>query len=67
MNNFTKLEFVSEDLSLTIYQKVIVVIVWFSVMILGNSMLYGLIQFEKYGGDPLKRRIIDQVSKIKYM
>ena len=65
--NFTKLEFVSEDLSLTIYQKVIVVIVWFSVMILGNSMLYGLIQFEKYGGDPLKRRIIDQVSKIKYM
>ena len=65
--NFTKLEFVSEDLSLKIYQKIIGVIVWFSIMILGNSMLYGLIQFEKYGGDPLKRRIIDQVSKIKYI
>ena len=65
--NFTKFEYVSENLSLKMYQKIMVVIVWFSVMILGNIMLYGLIQFELNGGDPLKRRIIDQVSKIKYM
>ena len=64
--NFSRLEFVC-DLKLNMYQKVMVGIVWFSVMIVGNIMLYGLIQFELNGGDPLKRRIIDQVSKIKYI
>ena len=45
-------------------QKVMVGIVWFSVMIVGNIMLYGLIQFERNGGDPLKRRMVDQVINI---
>ena len=26
---------------------------------------YGLLQFDKHGGDPLKRRIIDQVRIVK--
>ena len=64
--NFTKLEFVCEDLNLNMYQKIMVGFVWFLVVIVGNIMLYGLIQFERNGGDPLKRRIIDQVSNILY-
>ena len=28
----------------------------------GNGLLLGLIQFDRLGGDPLKRRILDQVS-----
>ena len=61
--NFSRLEFVC-DLNLNMYQKVMVGIVWFSVMIVGNIMLYGLIQFERNGGDPLKRRMVDQVINI---
>ena len=61
--NFARLEFVC-DLNLNMYQKVMVGIVWFSVMIVGNIMLYGLIQFERNGGDPLKRRMVDQVINI---
>ena len=61
--NFARLEFVG-DLNLNMYQKVMVGIVWFSVMIVGNIMLYGLIQFERNGGDPLKRRMVDQVNNI---
>ena len=40
----------------------IILVIWFSVQFFGNGLLIGLIQFERFGGDPLKRRIIDQVS-----
>ena len=33
---------------------------------IGNGLLFGLIQFDRLGGDPLKRRITDQVSWILY-
>ena len=39
----------------------IVVIIWFVIQVFGNGMLLGLIQYDKYGNDPLKRRINDQV------
>ena len=59
---FTKCEFITEDMALNIYQKIYVSIIWIFVQIPGNFMLYNLIQFDRYGGDYLKRRIIDQVS-----
>ena len=42
----------------------IILVIWFSVQFLGNGLLIGLIQFDRFGEDPLKRRIIDQVSFI---
>ena len=35
---------------------------WILFQTVGNILLVGLIQFDREGGDPLKRRITDQVS-----
>ena len=59
--NITRYEFYPDDLTLGIYEKLLVSFVWFLVFFVGNTLLYGLIQFDRLGGDPLKRRIIDQV------
>ena len=61
MMNVTRYEFYPNDLTLGIYEKLLVSFVWFLVFFVGNTLLYGLIQFDRLGGDPLKRRIIDQV------
>ena len=44
----------------------IVVIIWFVIQVFGNGMLLGLIQYDRFGNDPLKRRINDQVRFQKY-
>ena len=47
-----------------IFEKVIVSIVWGFLEIPVNAGLFGLVQFDRLGGDPLKRRITDQVGTI---
>ena len=42
----------------------IILVIWLTVQFFGNGLLIGLIQFDRFGEDPLKRRIIDQVSFI---
>ena len=37
---------------------------WILFQTVGNILLVGLIQFDREGGDPLKRRITDQVSPL---
>ena len=59
--NITKYEFSTEDLAFNAYEKVAIVVIWLVIQIPGNIMLVGLIQFHRLGGDPLKRRIQDQV------
>ena len=54
-------EFVAEDLTFNTYEKIFIVLIWLIIQIPGNIMLLGLIQFDRYGNDPLKRRIHDQV------
>ena len=54
-------EFVAEDLTFNTYEKIFIVLIWFIIEIPGNIMLLGLIQFDRHGNDPLKRRIHDQV------
>ena len=44
-------------------EKIIFGIQWLLFQIIGNGLLIGLIQFDQFGGDPLKRRITDQVSR----
>ena len=45
-----------------IIDKVVVGIVWGFLEIAVNAGLFGVVQFDRLGGDPLKRRITDQVG-----
>ena len=58
-----ELNFETEEIHLSILEKTIIVILWLLVMVVGNLLLIGLIQFERLSGDPCKRRIVDQVSQ----
>ena len=57
--------FTSEDVLLHISEKAIIVTLWLLIELVGSFMLIGLIQFERLNGDPLKRRIVDQVRFTK--
>ena len=59
--NVIKYEFSTEDLAFNAVEKVVIVVLWMAIQIPGNVMLVGLIQFDRLGGDPLKRRLLDQV------
>ena len=52
---------VEEDVELGITEKVIIVLIWFLTETISNGLLIGLIRFDFLAGDPLKRRITDQV------
>ena len=45
-------------------EKVIGVIIWILIEVFGNIMLFGIAHFDRFGGDPLKRRITDRVRKL---
>ena len=55
---------IDEGISLTNLEKIVIGVLWFLIEVIGNLLLLGLIQYERFGGDPLKRRLIDQVRKI---
>ena len=62
MNLTEKVEFHSEFNAALYYIEIAVIIwIWILVQIPGNFMLYLLIQFDLLGGDPMKRRMVDQV------
>ena len=54
-------EFASEEVQLRTVEKAIIVTLWLFIEVVGSILLIGLIEFERLGGDPLKRRIVDQV------
>lgn len=56
------LEFTTNELEVTTALKAAIVSFWFLTETFGNGLLFGLIHFDIFGGDPLKRRITDQVS-----
>ena len=43
-------------------ETVVIILIWFVIQFFGNGMLIGLIQYDKFGNDPLKRLANDQVS-----
>ena len=47
----------SEDLELSNFEKVIIGVFWIMIVVIGSGFLIGIIQFDQFGGDPLKRRI----------
>ena len=56
-----------EQEEFTLSDKVAASLICFLNQIPGNFGWLGLIQFEKFGGDPLKRRITDQVQDQCYV
>ena len=69
-NNFTLLnQSQTEDLTIDDFKdifepvktKIISLLVWLTYEFLSNTLLGFVIMFEKYGGDPLKRSIINQL------
>ena len=47
----------------TVVDKILSGIAWGLFNIPCNAMMFGLVQFDRLGGDPLKRRVTDQVSE----
>ena len=62
VTNTTNTKFLSEDLELSYFEKVVIGVFWIMIVIIGSGFLIGIIQFDRFGGDPLKRRIVDKVS-----
>ena len=60
-SKIASLEVEENDLAIKILASTIWIILEFPC----NVMLFGLVQFERIGGDPLKRRITDQVESFK--
>ncbi len=42
---------------------ILVFLFWLASQIIGNPLMLGMMSYEKFGGDPLKRNLIDMVSK----
>ena len=62
MSNFTNMEASLEVQDFTIAKKSIAILLWLYMQFVSNPLFIGICQFERNGGDPLKRRITDQVS-----
>ena len=60
--NSTHIEFSIDDSTLNMSEKIILGSLLLLISVPGNAFLMALIQFDRIGGDPLKRRITDQVS-----
>ena len=57
----------ADDLSFNTFEKIVIVLLWLVIQIVGNTMLLGLIHFDWFGGDPLKRRLQDQVRSKQFV
>ena len=62
VTNTSNIEFLNEDLELNICEKIVIGMFWILIVVFGNGFLIGIIQFDRFGGDPLKRRIVDQMN-----
>ena len=55
------MDIILEQEEFTLSEKLVASMICFLIQFPGNFGWLGLMQFEKFGGDPLKRRITDQV------
>ena len=62
MNETCQVALAIEENEASTAEKVMLGIIWIMLEIVGNGLIFGLIQFDRLGGDPLKRRITDQVQ-----
>ena len=61
------MEFEVMQVDLNIVECIMIMMIWILIQFLGNGLLLGLIQYDRLGGDPLKRRISDQVSNFSIL
>ena len=61
--NDTVGNFLLDEINFTWGKKILMAFEWTLLEILGNGLIFGMIQFERLGADPMKRRLTDQVSK----
>ena len=66
-NNTSNIKFWYEDFEVNIGEKIVIGVFWILIVVFGNGFLIGIIQFDRFGGDPLKRRIVDQVNCLLVM
>ena len=59
------MEFEFKETDLNVVECILIVMIWILIQFLGNGLMLGLIQHERLGEDPLKRRISDQVSLVR--
>ena len=61
--DWEEVEIEAREVDLNDEQFAVILVIWLTIEVFGNGMLIGLIVYEKEGnGDPLKRRITDQVK-----
>ena len=61
--DWEEVEIEAREVDLNNMQFAVILVIWLIIEVFGNGMLIGLIVYEKEGnGDPLKRRITDQVK-----
>ena len=63
INDIVQIEWTPYELELNFWESILILMLWILIQFLGNGLLLGLIQYNRFGEDPLKRRISDQVSK----
>ena len=56
------IEFVTITNEYETWQIVVIAVIWIFLETIGNGLLLSLIHYYKFGGDPLKWRIVDHVS-----
>ena len=61
-DDFEEVMFTVQEIELDVAEKVLIVLMWLLVETVGNGLLFGLIQFDIWAGDPMKRCISDQVG-----
>ena len=59
--NMTVDEFHQNEIAFSIGEKICTFLEWISIITFGTGFNLLAIQYEKFGEDPLKRRLIDQV------
>ena len=62
MINITDLKTSIEVQDFTVFKKYSIFWIWLYMQFVSNPLFFGIVQFERKGGDPLKRRVTDQVS-----
>ena len=62
MMNITDLETSIEVQDFTVFKKCSCFLIWLYMQFVSNPLIFAIVQFERIGGDPLKRRVTDQVS-----
>ena len=61
--NETVENFLSDEINFTWGEKILMAFEWILLETLANGLIFGMVQYERLGADPMKRRLTDQVRQ----